>query len=64
MSKKQYLTAGEVAELFGVTVQTVHNWREAGDLPCEESRLPGRTRKRYRFPAAEVRRLAKRWVKA
>ena len=46
------LTTGQVAELFGVTAQTVHAWTEAGKLP--HFRTPGGQR---RFRRSEVEAL-------
>lgn len=39
MTGRRPLTPAEVADLFGVTVQTVGDWADAGQLPC--FRTPG-----------------------
>lgn len=49
------LSRGTVARLFGVSASTVTRWAQRGLLPAV--RTPGG---HYRFPAAEVRRVAER----
>ncbi|QFG10667.1 helix-turn-helix DNA binding domain protein [Microbacterium phage Naby] len=51
-TKSRKLTAGQVAELFGVRVETVRRWADAGRLPC--TRTLGGDR---RFDAAVVQQL-------
>ncbi|QGH78545.1 MerR-like helix-turn-helix DNA binding domain protein [Microbacterium phage Kaijohn] len=46
------LTAGQVAELFGVRVETVRRWADAGKIPC--MRTLGGDR---RFDPAVVQRI-------
>ena len=46
------LTAGQVAELFGVRVETVRRWADAGKIPC--TRTLGGDR---RFDPAVVQRI-------
>lgn len=52
------LTTIDVAQLFGVTIQTVHQWRRDKDLPsiC----IPGSVRVATRYSRAEVARWAQR----
>lgn len=46
------LTAREVADLLGVTAETVLRWTRAGELPA--IRLPGTARGRIRYRPADV----------
>jgi excisionase family DNA binding protein len=50
-----FLSRGQVARLFGVSVSTVTRWARVGLLPAV--RTPGG---HYRFPAEETRRAAGR----
>jgi len=49
------LSRGTVARMFGVSASTVTRWAQRGLLPAV--RTPGG---HYRFPAAEVKRVAER----
>jgi excisionase family DNA binding protein len=51
----EFLSRGQVAELFGVSVSTVTRWARLGLL--KTVRTPGG---HYRFPAQETRRAASR----
>ncbi|MGH9367359.1 MAG: MerR family DNA-binding transcriptional regulator [Thermoanaerobaculia bacterium] len=55
MSEPEFLSRGQVAQLFGVSVSTVTRWARLGLLPV--FRTPGG---HYRFPAEETRRAAGR----
>lgn len=48
MERKEYYKVGEVAELLGVSPQTVRNWDESGKLPHHHTGKGG-----YRFFSAE-----------
>jgi excisionase family DNA binding protein len=50
----EFLSRGEVAQLFGVSASTVTRWARLGLLPA--FRTPGG---HYRFPAEETRRAAR-----
>jgi excisionase family DNA binding protein len=50
----RFLSRGEVAKLFGVSVSTVTRWARTGLLRAV--RTPGG---HYRFPADEIRRAAR-----
>jgi len=54
-SRTGFLSRGEVAQLFGVSVSTVTRWARVGLLAAV--RTPGG---HYRFPARETRRAAER----
>jgi len=49
----EYLSRGDVARLFGVSLSTVTRWARTGLVPTV--RTPGG---HYRYPADEVRRVA------
>lgn len=49
-----FLSRGEVARLFGVSLSTVTRWARTGMLPA--ARTPGG---HYRYPAEEMRRMAR-----
>lgn len=46
------LTAREVADLLGVTMETVLRWTRAGELPA--IRLPGTARGRLRYRLEDI----------
>ena len=50
----EFLSRGEVARLFGVSVSTVTRWARTGMLPA--SRTPGG---HYRFRADDMRRVSR-----
>ena len=54
---EKLLKAGEVAELLGVSVETVWDWAKDGTLPCVRLGATGRW---MRFRPADV----ERWVMA
>lgn len=59
IGKREYLTVGEVAVAFGVTITTVRNWTKAGKLPAVRHPV-----NRYRlYRKEDVERLLRRFDK-
>lgn len=46
MKTSDELTTGEAAELCGVSIQTIHNWIESGQLAAREE-FQGKKRVRF-----------------